>query len=296
MFAVMISYSRHDLDQAIEMERQLKELGFSVWRDETNLHAGRSFDEEIEKAIGDASAVVVLYTDNAAQSDYVHKEMDFALEQNKLVCLRFGESEPPEAVMKTHILDFRDWKGGLREHCFDRLAASLDLLAGQGARQMRKAGGFQALLYKPLYRIPLTHYLTAALVAMVLTMAWVLVMGNLAGVFYTTLLDGVWVAAFLIASRLTMSYASTLAHRAPSRVIFSENLVIALLVSVGLVFGFHALQRFLDVAGAFERFIQTVPVYVAMLTLVLACVRLSLTVVANGLRRMDPGGRPPRGK
>jgi tetratricopeptide (TPR) repeat protein len=65
-----ISYSSDDVAQAVKLQAALEAAGLSVWRDHVV--------PTISRALRNAAAVVVLWSDSAAKSRWVQKEADYA--------------------------------------------------------------------------------------------------------------------------------------------------------------------------------------------------------------------------
>jgi hypothetical protein len=99
---VFLSYGRDDDRVAVEtIEFELKNAGFSVWRDEASMPSrGRSFMHEIHVAIQEADRVVVMIGPAAMRSDHVRMEWQYALSVDKIVVPVWLSSDfqvlPPE--------------------------------------------------------------------------------------------------------------------------------------------------------------------------------------------------------
>jgi HEAT repeat protein len=76
---VFISYCHADRDFADLVDRFLRDAQLLTWMDKPALRAGDSWREEIDKAIVDAAAVVVVLSASAIKSLYVTYEWSFAL-------------------------------------------------------------------------------------------------------------------------------------------------------------------------------------------------------------------------
>ena len=71
---VFISYSSIDKDWAAEFERDLIAHGLSVWRDQSNLTAGTKWEENLMAGVRDSQHLIVLWSKNAAATDWVRRE------------------------------------------------------------------------------------------------------------------------------------------------------------------------------------------------------------------------------
>lgn len=84
MSDVFLSYSKKDRSIVEDVSAKLYERGVTTWWD-THLEVGNIFKNEIEERISNAKAVLVLWTDNSIQSEWVNYEADLALRNNKYV-------------------------------------------------------------------------------------------------------------------------------------------------------------------------------------------------------------------
>src|SRR5579862_4832073 len=81
---IFISYARSTEAQARRVSEALQGLGYSVWRDD-QLPAHRSYVEVIQERLAAAKAVVVIWSAEAARSEWVQSEADRARADRKLV-------------------------------------------------------------------------------------------------------------------------------------------------------------------------------------------------------------------
>src|SRR5690349_6542491 len=86
MSDVFISYARENAAVAQQVAEALRGLGFAVWRDD-EIPAHRAYAEVIEERLHAAKAVVVIWCERAARSEWVRSEADRAREARKLVQL-----------------------------------------------------------------------------------------------------------------------------------------------------------------------------------------------------------------
>jgi hypothetical protein len=120
---VFISYSRQDKAVMDRIAELLQERGINVWVDNEDLFPGApSWEEEIEKAIGGASAVIVLLSPDSKKSKWVRREVAFAEQSSKRifpVLVRGGEkTSVPIRVFTSQRVDIRQNEEiGLRVLC-----------------------------------------------------------------------------------------------------------------------------------------------------------------------------------
>ena len=91
---VFISYARSTEPQAIAIADALRAEGYDVWRDD-QIPAHRAYAEVIEERLRGARAVVVIWSAEAARSQWVRAEADTARELGTLIQVRVDATVPP---------------------------------------------------------------------------------------------------------------------------------------------------------------------------------------------------------
>ena len=127
--AVFVSYARPDEPHAELVAAGLRTEGYEVWRDD-ELPAHRAFSEVIEERLRDASAVVVLWSDAAAKSQWVRAEADTARNSAKLIQAQLDGVLPPIPFNQIHCADLREWDGSDTAG-WRKLLASIAALEGK---------------------------------------------------------------------------------------------------------------------------------------------------------------------
>jgi len=84
MADVFISYARATGEQAQAAASALRSLGYSVWID-ADLPAHRIYSSVIEEQLSKAKAALVIWSPEAARSEWVMSEANRAREESKLV-------------------------------------------------------------------------------------------------------------------------------------------------------------------------------------------------------------------
>ena len=127
MADVFVSYARSDDARAEQVAAALRADGHSVWRDD-ELPVHRSYADVIQEQVSSAQAVVVLWSAEAAKSQWVRSEADTARAIGTLVQARLDEDRPPMPFDQIQCADLTEWDGssdGLQWH---KLAASVAAL------------------------------------------------------------------------------------------------------------------------------------------------------------------------
>ena len=130
MSRVFISYARSNEDAAVAVAQAIESRGYEVWRDD-QLPAHRAYSEVIEERLRDANAVVVLWSAEAAKSQWVRAEADAARSAGTLVQARLDDSIPPLPFNQIQCADLLDWQTKADSPGWRKLADSIEALAGQ---------------------------------------------------------------------------------------------------------------------------------------------------------------------
>ena len=110
MADVFLSYARPSLNDAMRIADCLRSSGYSVWYDES-LPAHRAYSDVIAEQLDAASAVLVLWSGEAAASQWVRSEANRARETGRLVQLRLDEARLPMPFDQIQCADLRRWRG-----------------------------------------------------------------------------------------------------------------------------------------------------------------------------------------
>ncbi|MGN6156369.1 MAG: TIR domain-containing protein [Sphingomicrobium sp.] len=127
---LFISYARSTETQASTIADRLRSLGYAVWRDD-ELPAHRAYGEVIEERLSGASAVIVVWSVDAAKSHWVRAEADAARTVGKLVQVSIDGTSPPLPFNQIHCADLSGWSGAPEAPGWRKLCDSLAELAGE---------------------------------------------------------------------------------------------------------------------------------------------------------------------
>ncbi|MBV9994752.1 MAG: toll/interleukin-1 receptor domain-containing protein [Caulobacteraceae bacterium] len=125
MTDVFVSYAHEDAAVADALAVALAADGWSVWIDRTGLAEGTQFDEEIEAAIGQATVVIVLWSEASVKSRWVRAEAAFALDRGKLVPVVIDQALPPLQFLHVHNVELGGWDGRADDARFQVLQRAL---------------------------------------------------------------------------------------------------------------------------------------------------------------------------
>ena len=132
MADVFVSYVSEDRASAELIARGLEGAGLSVWWDR-HIHGGVGFRKEIDRQLGAAKVVVVLWSAASLDSEWVCDEAQQASDENKLIPLRLDGVQPPLGFRQAQSLDFGGWNGDLKAASFIKLVESARHFLGDAA-------------------------------------------------------------------------------------------------------------------------------------------------------------------
>ena len=129
MADVFVSYARADEPQAERVAEALRADGYRAWRDD-ELPAHRAYADVIEERLKSAKAVVVLWSAEAAKSQWVRAEADAARELGTLIQATLDGGVPPMPFNQIQCAALTDWDGDRDAPGWRKLVASVQALAG----------------------------------------------------------------------------------------------------------------------------------------------------------------------
>jgi adenylate cyclase len=124
MSDIFISYARSTAQQAQTVADALRALGYQVWSDD-QLPAHRGYADVIEERLRAAKAVVVIWSAEAAKSQWVQSEADRAREASKLVQLNIDGAKLPMPFDRIQCADMTGWTGDLEASGWRKVVASV---------------------------------------------------------------------------------------------------------------------------------------------------------------------------
>jgi hypothetical protein len=86
-----VSYSSHDRDEVLRRVQMLQVAGLRTFQDVLDLRPGEVWSEWIEQSIREADVFLLFWSSRAKRSEWVRREVDYAL-----ACQHGSELSPPE--------------------------------------------------------------------------------------------------------------------------------------------------------------------------------------------------------
>ena len=131
---LFLSYSREDGKRVAELAATLQQNGWKIWMDLESIAGGSEWREKIGQGISEATAVVFNVSPSACSSDYVRKEVFFAIRHQKpIVPVMIGNSKAVELPYALELelghLHFLRWP----DDGVQKILAAVQQPAGGGA-------------------------------------------------------------------------------------------------------------------------------------------------------------------
>ena len=133
MARIFLSYARDDVEAAKQLASCIGEEGHDVWWDR-HLHGGSRFAAEIDKALKDAEAVVVLWSPTSIDSAWVQDEAAEGRDSGRLVPVSLGSAKPPLGFRQFQTIDLGPWDGTGTPKAIDELIEAIGRTCGTEAR------------------------------------------------------------------------------------------------------------------------------------------------------------------
>lgn len=137
MADIFLSYARANERQAKLIAEALRDSGYSVWFDES-LPTHRAYADVIEEQLDAAKAVVVLWSTEAARSQWVRSEANRARETGRLVQIRLAETRLPMPFDQIQCADLTGWRGDVNMPAWQSVLASVGELATEPRSEERE--------------------------------------------------------------------------------------------------------------------------------------------------------------
>jgi hypothetical protein len=119
MSDVFISYARENLASAESVAVTLEERGLSVFWDRS-IEIGAAFERVIEKELSSARVVVVLWSRDSVESEWVRAEAAEAVDRGVLVPAALDASSLPLRYRNMQTADLSNWRHGQVDNEHDR--------------------------------------------------------------------------------------------------------------------------------------------------------------------------------
>ena len=124
MADIFLSYASEDRERARLVAQLLEGQSWTVWWDR-KIPAGVAYDEVIEREIGAAKYVVVLWSISSTKSEWVKNEAASAVEQEKLIPVQIDDIKLPLEFRRRQTLNLSGWSGDASDTRLESLFEAL---------------------------------------------------------------------------------------------------------------------------------------------------------------------------
>ncbi len=137
MSDIFISYDSADRPRVKHLVDELHRRGWSVWWDRT-VRPGQTYDKVIDAALSRARCVIVLWSRESVESDWVKTEAAEAKSRGILVPALLDVVKIPLEFRRIHAANLVDCSGVFAGAEFEGLVEAVAAVLGDDARQSRR--------------------------------------------------------------------------------------------------------------------------------------------------------------
>jgi tetratricopeptide (TPR) repeat protein len=135
---IFLAYDRDDLDRARTVAGAIQRARHTVWWDR-NIQGGAQYNREVEQALNEADAIVVLWSEHSIDSTWVRDEAAVGRDRGRLIPILIDEVSAPLGFRQFQNIDLSKWNGrGRSVDLKDLLATIASLAAKTDVRPSKK--------------------------------------------------------------------------------------------------------------------------------------------------------------
>lgn len=127
MSDLFISYAREDQERIAALVKALEQRGLSVFWD-FHIPAGETWRSYIGKSLTDAGCVLVAWSQNSVDSNWVSEEADDGKRRGILIPILLDPVEPPLGFRSIQTADLSGWQPDTPSPSFEKLIADIHVL------------------------------------------------------------------------------------------------------------------------------------------------------------------------
>jgi len=135
---LFLSYARGDQAQAQRLAAALERCGYAVWWDAL-IEGGTRYAKSIDDALAAADAVLVLWSKQSVDSDWVKDEAAQGRDRHRLVPLSLDGMPPPLGFRQIQVIDLSGWRGRADGAQFEAIRRAIAAAAGQAPVEQHRA-------------------------------------------------------------------------------------------------------------------------------------------------------------
>ena len=134
MADIFISYARKDRTRVRSLANALSAHGWSVWWD-PEIQSGKRFSQVITESLASARCVIVVWSHQSIDSDWVREEADVGRQRGILIPVLIDDVRPPLGFGGIQAAELRDWSGAATSEAFQKLISDIAAVLGSPSRQ-----------------------------------------------------------------------------------------------------------------------------------------------------------------
>lgn len=124
---VFISFKTEEKHYALVFKEALEKVGYLVWL-QIDLQCGHEWHGEIDKALNDAGAIIVLWSKVSHNSQWVRHEASQAMAMNRYAPVRIEAFNVDNPYNRIQATDINNWNGEMNHPGFQNLLGRLNQL------------------------------------------------------------------------------------------------------------------------------------------------------------------------
>ncbi|MEM9739203.1 MAG: toll/interleukin-1 receptor domain-containing protein [Pseudomonadota bacterium] len=150
MADIFISYKKEDAGRVVRIVEGLRAEGFTVWWDH-GIAPGTSWDQEIQRELQAAKAVVAVWSDDSVHAPWVKEEANVGKMRGALVPVRIDDVAPPLGFGLIQFADLIDWGGDIEDDHWDFFIESVRaVMSGEVISGLEKPAAKRRLPFLPI--------------------------------------------------------------------------------------------------------------------------------------------------
>jgi len=112
---LFVSHVTEDRAAALQVVNELEKRGVPCWIAPRNIQPGHPFDDEIANALDNCRAMLLIFSEQCNESEYIRREVTVAGESRKLIIPFRIEDAQPRRGLRVRLSDLH-WLDGFAEH------------------------------------------------------------------------------------------------------------------------------------------------------------------------------------
>ncbi len=137
MSDIFISYASADREKAKMLAGALEQKNWKVWWDRNILH-GKKYDDVIQEALDTSKCIVVLWSNESVNSDYVKDEAEEGTKRNILVPVLIEDVKIPLGFRRIQAAKLYDWERFSEHKEFDILVESILVNISESTKEIKE--------------------------------------------------------------------------------------------------------------------------------------------------------------